>query len=210
MGRYIRTLIRPCLRQLEGWSSGTRSKASGRAAVGLDQFGTRFLCRSRLTHTISSVMQSPWRDPRSSYVENKKRRWGGPTQRSGSSLLSALEMMAHGCGLRAYPSSWTLRARQFFPACSPRRYSAALLAFDAVSNFAGLANSRCRNSSGPGGRDVLCGTRSSPARYISPSDPSVTSVKSFYHARRWPLRPLPRRAAIDVPTARLNVRTSGA
>src|SRR5579864_3654426 len=37
MGKYIRTLVRPCLPQLKGWSSGTRSKASGRAAVGLDQ-----------------------------------------------------------------------------------------------------------------------------------------------------------------------------
>src|SRR5580658_5361090 len=37
MGKYIRTLVRPCLPQLEGWSSRTRSKASGRAAVGLDQ-----------------------------------------------------------------------------------------------------------------------------------------------------------------------------
>jgi hypothetical protein len=30
------------------WSSGRWSKASGRATVGLDQIGTRFICRSRL------------------------------------------------------------------------------------------------------------------------------------------------------------------
>jgi hypothetical protein len=42
-----------------GWSSGTRSKASGRAAVELDQIRTRFLCRSRHSHTTSGVSQTP-------------------------------------------------------------------------------------------------------------------------------------------------------
>jgi hypothetical protein len=145
MGRYIRALIRSCLPQLENWSSGTRSKQVEGPLLGWIKFGTRFLCRSRLTHTISSVMQSPWRDPRSSYVENKKRRWGGPTHRSGSSVLSALEMMAHGCGSPAYPSSWTVRARQFQPngGVLPLAFDRVLLDQTAICDKQGLTRFVC-------------------------------------------------------------------
>jgi hypothetical protein len=43
---------------LGGWSSGLRSKASGRTAVWAGSMRTRFLCRSRFIHTTLSVMQS--------------------------------------------------------------------------------------------------------------------------------------------------------
>jgi hypothetical protein len=42
-----------------GWSSGTRSKASGRTAVWAGSIRTRFLCRSRLLHTTLHVRQKP-------------------------------------------------------------------------------------------------------------------------------------------------------
>src|SRR5260370_23297856 len=59
--------------------------------LGWIKFGTRFLCRSRLNHTTSSVTQSPSEDPPSSYVENKKRRYReAPTHRSSSFSLSPL------------------------------------------------------------------------------------------------------------------------
>jgi hypothetical protein len=44
---------------LRNWSSGTWSKASGRATVELDQMRTRFLYRSPLTHFTSGVTQEP-------------------------------------------------------------------------------------------------------------------------------------------------------
>jgi hypothetical protein len=52
------SLLRPCLSDL-GWSSGTRSKASGKPPLGLDQDRTRFLCRFRLIHTTLGMMQKP-------------------------------------------------------------------------------------------------------------------------------------------------------
>src|ERR1700730_8722271 len=42
-----------------GWSSGTRSKASGTAAVGLDQTRTRFLYRSRLLTVHCALGRQP-------------------------------------------------------------------------------------------------------------------------------------------------------
>jgi hypothetical protein len=45
-GKVHTNLVRPCLSQIGGWSSRTRSKTSGRTAVGLDQMRTRFLFRS--------------------------------------------------------------------------------------------------------------------------------------------------------------------
>ena len=42
-----------------GWSSGTRSKASGRTAVWAGSIRTRFLCRSRLIHPTLGVLQKP-------------------------------------------------------------------------------------------------------------------------------------------------------
>jgi hypothetical protein len=44
---------------LRNWSSGTWSKASGRATVELDQMRTRFLYRCPLTHSTSGVTQEP-------------------------------------------------------------------------------------------------------------------------------------------------------
>jgi hypothetical protein len=46
---------------LRNWSSGTWSKACGRATVELDQMRTRFLYRSPLTHSTSGVTQEPLR-----------------------------------------------------------------------------------------------------------------------------------------------------
>ena len=44
---------------LRNWSSGTWSKASGKATVELDQMRIRFLYRSPLTHLTSGVTQEP-------------------------------------------------------------------------------------------------------------------------------------------------------
>jgi hypothetical protein len=75
----MKTLIRPCLPQLKVDLAERGQRQVEGPLLGWIKFGTRFLCRSRLIHTTSRAMQRPWRDPRSSYVENKKRRWGGPT-----------------------------------------------------------------------------------------------------------------------------------
>jgi hypothetical protein len=73
MGRYIKTPSGLACRNLKvGLAERGQRQAVG-PLLGWIKFGTRFLCRSRLTHTTSNVMQSPRRDPRSSYVENKKR-----------------------------------------------------------------------------------------------------------------------------------------
>jgi hypothetical protein len=61
-GKYIPSLIRPCLSERWGWSSRTRSKAR-KAAVGLDQNRTRFPWRSRPIHTTPRATQKPWQYP---------------------------------------------------------------------------------------------------------------------------------------------------
>jgi len=58
IGRYIPTSSGLACRTW-GWSSGARSKASGRTAVWAGSIRTRFLCRSRLIHTTLGVMQKP-------------------------------------------------------------------------------------------------------------------------------------------------------
>jgi hypothetical protein len=50
---------------LRNWSSGTWSKASGRATVELDQMRTRFLYRISLAHCTSGVTQEP---PQGSFI----------------------------------------------------------------------------------------------------------------------------------------------
>jgi hypothetical protein len=50
---------------LRNWSSGTWSKASGRATVELDQMRTRFLYRISFAHSTSGVTQEP---PQGSFI----------------------------------------------------------------------------------------------------------------------------------------------